>query len=251
MFKNDIRKKLLKHKWVGIMNDSKNPTQSWHRIRTQAVRGLNDLTLLAENLPDEKQGEIFDTNKIFSFMNAILLNTRPSRRTALAKTMVMLGIRECTSQYKLLMEETPDLGEPIISHLRQSVAICADIAHRSELMERDINADKQGMAYLFEWNTIIKNTTKYAGRFVKFLAREVDSPVSIGSLELSNDGKSIRGTFNTDYDLESYWSFILELNDETNIGFKVFDENGNERASKNLIVKKDGDSIFVYEKKKH
>ena len=63
MFKKSLRKKLLEHKWVDIMKDDSNPTQTWRRIRDQAIRGLDDLILLAKKLPEEKQQGIFD-NKI-------------------------------------------------------------------------------------------------------------------------------------------------------------------------------------------
>src|SRR5437899_12349170 len=77
-----------------------------------------------------------------------------ARRTALAETLVMLGTEVCMQQYKLLMKDTPYLAEPTMSHLRQSAAICRDIAYRSELTERDMEAEQQEIVYLFEWNKI-------------------------------------------------------------------------------------------------
>ena len=50
------------------MKDDSNPTQTWRRIRDQAIRGL---ILLAKKLPEEKQQGIFD-NKIRNFFSSVL-----------------------------------------------------------------------------------------------------------------------------------------------------------------------------------
>jgi hypothetical protein len=260
-----FRKRLLTQNWRDIMTQESNPTQSWHRIRDKANRMINDLILLGEKMPDEKQGEIFDEEKIFRLMRSILWKhdiddientfegiSLDGRRTALSSLMVMVATEVCVEQYKLLMKDTPNLAEPTISHVRQSAAICRDIAYRSELMERDMDAEKQGLLYLFEWNKI--STTKYTPRIAEFIRKEVRFMyIELGPIEVSKDGKNIRGTF-TDppFDSESNWSFILDLNDtKTTATFRAFDKNGNERARKNLVVKHEHDSVVVYARKKN
>jgi hypothetical protein len=116
-----------------------------------------------------------------------------------------------------------------------------------------MEADKQAMLYLFEWNKIA--TSKHKRRFTEFIRKEVKfDDIDLGRIKLSKNGKNIQGTFlPPPFEAEYTWSFILELHDATppiNGDFKVFDENGNERGSKKLMVKKDHSSIFVYAKKK-
>ena len=117
-----------------------------------------------------------------------------------------------------------------------------------------MEAEKEAMIYLFEWNKIA--TSKHKRRFTEFIRKEVKEDIELGPIKLSKNGKNVQGTFLLPpFDPETpSWSFTLELDDATsptNASFKVFDENGNERASKNLMVKKDHDSIFVYAKKKN
>jgi hypothetical protein len=246
------------------MRQESNPTQTWHRIRDKANTMINDLMLLGEKLPDEKQREIFNEKNIFGLMRSIiwkhdiddiekrLEGAYDARRTALAELLVVLGTGVCIEQYKLLMKDTPNLGEPTISHLSQSIAICRDIAYRSELMARDIEAEQQEIVYLFEWNKIL--TTNYTRRFAEFIRKEVKFvSIELGPIKLSKDGKNIMGTFReTPFESEPSWPFMMELNDtNTTATFRAFDENGNERARKNLMVKHEHDSIVVYAKKKN
>jgi hypothetical protein len=224
---------------------------------------INDLILLGEKLPDEKQREIFNDKNIFRLMRSIIrkhdiedierVDGRfDARRTSLAATLVMLGTLVCIEQYELLMKDTPNLGKPTISHLNQSVGICRDIAYRSEFMERDMEAERRGIVYLFEWNKI--STTNYTKRFLEFIRKAVKFvSLELGPIELSKDGKSISGTFKEiPCELEPSWPFIIALNDaKTTATFQAFDQNGNERARKNLIVKQEHDRIVVYAKKKN
>jgi hypothetical protein len=268
MLGNELVKRLSSRNWVDVMKYGGNPTQTWSRIKIKANRAIKHLTLLAEKMPEEKQKEIFDERKIFSLMRAAVFARNPvdieaglgprspfdARRTKLASTLVMVGIHVCKMQYNLLMKDTPDLGEPIISHLTQAVAMCRDIAYRSELMEIDTDAEKQGTVYLFEWNKLANvGTTRYTRRFAEFIMKETEfMDIELEPIQLSKNGKEIQGTFR-EFETAPSWSFLLELHEDdykTDVGLKVFDENGNQRAYKNLIAEKDGDSIYVYEKKK-
>jgi len=175
------------------------------------------------------------------------------RRVTLAKTLVKLGTDVCMQQYRLLMRDTTDLAEPIISVLKQSAAICEDIAYKTEFMERDMKAEKQAMAYLFEWSKIPQS--KYQRRLEGLILDELNCDyMELGDVIFKNS-KNIQGTFRlSPFEDDPSWSFTLELEDTalpTYADFIVIDGNGYERASKKLVVKKDQDSIFVYAKKKN
>jgi hypothetical protein len=255
------------HEKVDVMKYGGNPTQTWSRIKIKANRAINHLTLLADKMPEEKQKEIFDERKIFNLMKSVVFERNPidieaglgprspfdARRIKMASILVLVGIHVCKMQYNLPMKDTPDLSKPVISHLTQAVAMCSDIAYRSELMERHMDAEKQGTVYLFEWNKLANVGTKYTRRFAQFIMKETEfEDIELEPIKLSKNGKKIQGTFR-EFEEAPSWSFMLELHeddDKTNVGFKVFDENGNQRAYKDLIAEKDGDSIYVYEKKK-
>ncbi len=265
MLGKSLQKKLLTQNWIDVMNHDSNPTQTWHRIREKANRAINHLILLADKMPDEKQQEIFDKEKIFRLMRSILWKndiddiektfeglSLNGRRTALAETLVMIATEVCVKQYKLLMKDTPNLAEPTISHLTQSAAICRDIAYRSELIERDMDAEKRGLVYLFEWNKI--SMTNCPSRLAEFIRKEAKFLyIEFTYIVVSKEGKNISGKFTyPPLDPGSSWSFILDLNDtKTGVTFHLIDENGNERARKNLVVKKEHDNIVVYTKKKN
>lgn len=150
------------------------------------------------------------------------------------------------------MYDTPDLSKPVTSTLYQSIAVCRDIAYRTELLERDMEAEKQGMIYLFEWNKIAR--TKYTRRFAGFVMEQVKfDDIDLGPIKLSKDRKSIRGTFKeSSFESEFRCSFIIKLDDAkpTTI-FRAFDENGNDLCSKILFVRQEHDSIVVYAKDKN
>jgi hypothetical protein len=264
MLGKGLVKRLKSQKWIDAMKYGDNPTQTWTRTKIQVDRAIDHLTLLADKAPDEKQEEIFNEKKFFKLFRSLLkphdlrteFETQPhldGRRVTLAKTLVQLGTDVCVQQYRLIMKDTPDLAEPIISVLKQSAAICEDIAYRSELMERDMKAEKQAMVYLFEWGKIARS--KYQRRLEQFILNELkEEGIQLESVIYKNS-KNIQGTFKlAPFEEDPSWSFTLRLEDAdlpTYAGFKVFDGNGDERASKMLVVKKDHDSISVYAKKKN
>ena len=113
MLGKPLVKRLSSRNWVDAMKHDSNPTQTWIRTKIKANRAINDLILLANKLPEEKQGEIFDETKVFRLIKSILFQnwenwkptpddfqadlefeTRPKfhgRKTNLAKTLVKLG----------------------------------------------------------------------------------------------------------------------------------------------------------------
>ncbi len=259
MFHKNLRKRFLEQNWVDIMKHESNSTQFARRIRDQANAAINDLIILSSKLPEEKLQEIFHNKNIDRLIKSVVSrhvsedNGRSdARRISLAATLVSLGALECISKYSSLMYDTPHLGKPVISTLYQSVAICRDIAYRTELLERDMEAGKQGMIYLFDWNKIAR--TKYTSRFAGFVMEQVKfGAIDLGPIKLSKDRKSIRGTFKeSPFESEFRCSFIIRLDDaKPTASFRAFDKNGNELCRKILFVRQEHDSIVVYAKEKN
>src|SRR5215210_4991305 len=98
-----MRRQLNEQNWLSIIEEDSNATQTWKRLRDKAIIAINDLKLLAEKLPDDKQEEIFNKLAIDKLVNSILFPLRKdfdydeydSRRTGLAALLAEKGIRKC------------------------------------------------------------------------------------------------------------------------------------------------------------
>src|SRR5690349_7413306 len=99
----------LKHNWLEIEKQESNPTQTWHRLRDNAIKSIHDLTLLAQKLPEDKQKEIFTPTIVDSLINQILYGWREEtlkpdifnpRRAELAARLVKQGTNLNSDQYQ-------------------------------------------------------------------------------------------------------------------------------------------------------
>jgi hypothetical protein len=132
-----IRKRLKEHNWIEATKKDKNPYQTWIRIRKQAESALQDLSLLADHLSNEKQEKLFTYPNVYPFLNKIL--NRPLwdsnyeyidfRRTYLAAEIAQSCITKCLEQYKRI-EPDGMLAKPLTDKLQESIEICKRIAIR-------------------------------------------------------------------------------------------------------------------------
>jgi hypothetical protein len=157
-----MRKKILEHDWLEIEKQESNPTQTWHRLRDMTIRAINDLTLLAQKLPEDKQKEIFTHSLIEGLITQLLYggrgrtyskpDTSTPRRAQLAAMLVGKGTGLNSHQFELLNRDTPSLVEPTTNHLRQAVNICKDISRKLELIRIEEEAEQDEIVYLFSWS---------------------------------------------------------------------------------------------------
>jgi hypothetical protein len=54
-----MRKKISERNWFDIEKQDSNHTQTWQRLKNHSITAINDLILLANRLPEDKQKEIF------------------------------------------------------------------------------------------------------------------------------------------------------------------------------------------------
>jgi len=252
------------------MKHDSNPTQTWRRIRDQSIRGLNDLTLLAKKLPDDKQQEIFDNtigNLISSILGANMLdefyhtpilqysaqNYLDYRRTRLAAILIKEALDWCIYQHRLLFRETPTQNKLIIEQLVASQKICDELAYKVHMTKLEADSREEDLIYLFEWNEVIKYRGRHKERFAEFLRRIT----RVGELRI-DDLKFTQDTITCNFSMEADYPGIacLKRNKE-NTGAILSIETPNkeltakEVANYNLIIKNQQNMFHLYLKDKH
>ena len=154
------------------------------RLRTQSARAISELAMLANKLPNEEQGKIFDYDNVECLLQAILKgndqklnyyskaeeenketiifqkenieydNNFNSRITHLAALLVREGIKICIDQYKSKIEQDSTLNQATIDKLKNAVEICDAIAFKLYSPKIELITKKQKLTYLFNLNRI-------------------------------------------------------------------------------------------------
>jgi len=108
MLKKDTRRQLREHGWLEIAKRHSNPTLALKRLKEQATEAINDLSLLAQKLPDDTLKDIFNYANINKLINSLLAETKfdggtsaldDIEKTELASLMARRGIDFCIKQY--------------------------------------------------------------------------------------------------------------------------------------------------------
>jgi hypothetical protein len=139
--------KLSKQNWIDAMKKENNPSQTWARTKGKSVRALKELVILADVLPDAKQGEIFSEENVERLVSAILRQpfwNDPDhdkidlRRIRLAAVLAEASLNKCIEKYKTQIESSPALNKHTISQLNDSIDICKQISLRIDSGRRDL-----------------------------------------------------------------------------------------------------------------
>ena len=139
MLGQSTRKKLENNEWGEYIQKDSNPSQTWHRIRIQANRAINDLITLATKLPDEKQDEVFTYDNVELLFRNILAGSSKLnlRKAKLAELFVRHGIIYFIFEYnKIQSNET--LREPVKKELQDAMILCSAIASEIEIKSKEI-----------------------------------------------------------------------------------------------------------------
>ena len=137
MLGKPLRKKLSNQNWLNATRTDSNRYQTWSRLRTHVNLALDDLSLLAEHLPNDKQEEIFTYQRVHPLIKKILLqpgwetnhDDKDFRRTYLAAEIAEQCISKCIKQYKKI-EPDEVLAKPLLDKLQESIEVCKHIAQR-------------------------------------------------------------------------------------------------------------------------
>jgi hypothetical protein len=245
-----MRKRLNEQPWLFIIEEDSNATQTWKRLKANAITAITDLILLAEKLPNDKQEEIFDIHNIDKLVNSILFPLRKdfdydeddSRRTRLAAILAEKGIRKCISQYSKIT--TPKLSEDLITRLRESISKCNEIALQIEL--RKVESRNVKLRYLFDWNKVPGSDGD--NELKEFLKDKYNQEwVEDAQIKRSADSKTIY--INPTRTNNSNSISLRLADDKTNANLLIFDADGKEIVNRNLIVKDNDGKTSVYYKR--
>jgi len=269
MLRKQMRKKILEHSWLELEKHESNPTQTWRRIRDEMVSAIDDIILLAQKLPEDKQKEIFTHSRIDGLIQNMLYkgdlyhfqdhyqDIFDPRRSELAAILVERGVHLNSVQYRLLNKDTLSLVEPTINHLNQSVSICKDIARKLELKKIEEEAEQLELVYLFSWKKMLREEN---GRLMDFIYRKTkeEDPIDIiwNTIKRTND-KKIQCSFGVKFGPEEqpytiYGSISIVMNDtKTAAEVCITDSHDNMTHLDELVVKpadNSGNDFNLFEK---
>jgi hypothetical protein len=254
----------MQHDWLAIIRNERNPTQFWQRIRSQVDRAIDQLSLLAKKLPDDKQEQVFGYYNLKRLIISLLNKdnyadsvdeTSDTRRTQLAALLVEEGIKLCIKKYELLLSETPALTGPTIEHLNKAIDICKDIAYKIDLNQR-IFLEKEGkLTYLFDWNRIPGNDNNKLIEFIKDEFGEFDAKL-IKAINKQDGGNTIFFSYREPSKPPHVFYIKLEARERAVAYNYDPDDEENEsevehkdKVQRNLVVKSQYDNLYVYNEK--
>jgi hypothetical protein len=248
MLPKPTRRKLIEHNWIEIARKDSNPYQTLHRLQRKAITAINDLTLIAQRLPDEAQKEIFSYTNIKKLESAILRDNEligansstivDVRRIELAALLVRIGIWICIQQYQTKIEQDSDLNDLTINHLLRARDICNAISFKMRLPQVEEEAEKEGLIYLFNWNRIKE---VHESKVFELKGRDTQDFVRLlGDIYSAGSNMSPADVINT-------ISFDQSQNDpDSNILFEFTDMYGGQcHGSMSLIIEKKTAHLFM------
>lgn len=165
MIHKSLRKELGDHNWLWIQKNDSNPSMKLKRLEKQSITAINDLSLLAQKLPEHAVAEIFSYDGLKRLVESILRkgndqecsdieveSTLDSRRLYLAALFAKEGIKLCIEEHIAQNSESPKLAEATVDQLNKTVELCSEIAYVADLPTRRKSEDN--LRYQFNWNRI-------------------------------------------------------------------------------------------------
>ena len=64
MLHNSVKSRLRERNWIEFEKKESNPSQSWRRMKNDSINAINELALIAQKAPEDKQNEIFDYKNV-------------------------------------------------------------------------------------------------------------------------------------------------------------------------------------------
>lgn len=267
-----MRKKLTERKWLEISKRDTNPTQTLHRLKSQANRAINDLVLLARKLPEDTQAEIFSYENMEKLIEAIIgehedismlsLSEFRNRITHISYLLLKLGISVCIGNYINYIEQDPVLHSATVDKLRNTIETCEAISLKMYMIG---SSYKAGLDFLFNWSKITHeewtSMDKIVGEQNRRLIQYVNYEFGHGKMrnvqiiKLKKTPRLIGCDFDTDDDV--YFECLFDMDDNQRLIyeriFEVSSDVGPANFKKifedNLIIKKEDGNLLVFKKK--
>jgi hypothetical protein len=153
------------------------------------------------------------------------------------------GIDLNSYQYRLLNKDTLSLVEPTINHLKQSVSICKDIAHKLEIKKIEEEAEQTELVYLFSWNKMFREEKGRLQDYIVFNKTGEDLAEILESTIKRINDKKIECNFGMKTGLEEepeliFGTISIIMNDtKTAADVRIFDSHDNMTHQNELVVK--------------
>lgn len=258
MLSKSMRKSLYERNWLDIENQESNPSQTWRRLKDRSIVAINDLILLANKLPEDKQREIFSPTRVEALIVQILylgIYSRSqhdfnSRKSEIAARLIRRGIDLNVYQYVNSSPETSSLIEPTLDYLKKTVNICNDISYKIKLKNIHEEGEATEHRYLFSWNNML---TREESRLISFiLSKTGDDFAQI--LNIKNEGNRRRvidfGIDTGDPEIGVFGTFQITINNTgTRAEACIFDTHHQIIWKDDLLVKEvSKDTIMTWRK---
>lgn len=261
-----------KNNWETLEKEYSNPYEFHKRIRDGSNKVLNELSVLAEKLPEKIQSEVFNRPSLENLLLSILLiqgsrkkrgynkksqiEKMDHRRTELA----MISLDASLSHFKYIIEvlypNTPSINRHIIKQLEDCITICKEITDLVENFDNEQQGEKEKLEYLFCWEKISASE----GKRLKFL---LDIPVdealflgNIGHIEnIQSKNYLISCNLVSDEEISDEYDFEpieveIKLDfPEKNTATISYKHVEGEELIKRLVVKKRNGCHYVYRTK--
>jgi hypothetical protein len=271
MLKKDMRKKLTERKWLEISKRDTNPTQTLHRLKSQANRAINDLVLLAGKLPEDTQAEIFSYKNMEKLIEAIIsghedtnmqsLSEFRNRITHISYLLLKSGISVCIGNYTNYVEQDPILYSATVDKLRNAIEVCEAISLKMYM----IGSYKAGLDFLFNWSKITHaewtSMDKIVGEENRRLIQYVNYEFGHGKMKNVQIVK-LKGinnmSCNFDTDDDRYIECLLDMDDDEKVIIERLFEGSlvvesvkpKKIFEDNLIIKKEDGNLLVFKKRR-
>jgi hypothetical protein len=254
----------MKYGWSKMLEKESNRSQAITRIKSLSNRMLNDLLLLAEQVPEEEI-ELFIPREMIAALTRMLLRQRlkdvtkipdpttvskPSAsRVQLAYLLNEISVQSLISEYKLLFNNTPELANVVTEHIQKATSISRDIVYLIELNEGIALAEKKNLGYLFKWEEL---PGKDVVRLLDYLELEFGQTYFAKKIEKNGNGKVL--TFSTQIMEGDIVSGKIKLMDEDKKGgyrraIMTFDDNPI-KDRREFIVMNDNNGTYLFKSRR-
>ena len=95
MLQRRVRKRINEQNWIDMLQEDTNSSLTVKRLVDKAQRAINDLTLLARKMPNEKLAEVFVYDNLKGFIEAILQSERKVHERNFDSRTTQLGNTHC------------------------------------------------------------------------------------------------------------------------------------------------------------
>ncbi|MGC1132333.1 MAG: hypothetical protein WA941_05895 [Nitrososphaeraceae archaeon] len=258
-----MRKKLSEHSWLEIVRRDSNPSDILRRLIDNANKSINDLMLLVDKLPDDKQAEIFRYDNMDRLLRTMLRGpihdsgdswvnkNRVSRRAHLSSMLVTIGIQFSKMVYENALERNPTLKRATIEKLDDAIEMCEAIALKA--YSHPLSSYSSGLVFLFNWNNITNlestNHERVKGddniELVRYINNEISGLVTI-SIKVHEELISCHLVNREGVDRDCQFDLDEE---QKNVIVNLYDSSSPEVISileKSLVLKRKGKDLNVY-----